>query len=121
MDYSITLQVPAYSYVLSYAIVWLLTVPILGPKQPRLWQLLCHSRCLTMIISFGNYAIRHKLSGLLQGASLSGPLCNIYYGHLVQQHLSEYLTKTSAESIRLLARGVDDFIFASTSKEEAQR
>ena len=71
-------------------------------------------------------------TGLVQGDSLSAPLCNIYFGHLAKQHLAEFMnsnqektgTGTRAKSgtvHRFLARGMDDFIFASTDEEEAKR
>lgn len=60
--------------------------------------------------------------GLVQGDSLSSLLCDIYYGHLVKRHLSEFQGSSVAEySETFLARGMDDFIFASTDQNEAQR
>ena len=77
-------------------------------------------------------------SGLVQGDSLSSPLCDIYYGHLVKRHLAEFqqiesgqvqtglkLNPTGLEpdqtGLRLLSRGMDDFIFATTNRIEAER
>ena len=64
--------------------------------------------------------------GLVQGDCLSVPLCNVYYGHLVRRHLQEFteavkdnqITGTDKD-INVFARGMDDFIFASTSKCKA--
>jgi hypothetical protein len=69
-------------------------------------------------------------TGLVQGDSLSAPLCNIYFGHLAKQHLAEFMNSNpektgtgnkSGTVNRFLARGMDDFIFASTDEEEANR
>ncbi|XP_071546710.1 uncharacterized protein [Panulirus ornatus] len=54
--------------------------------------------------------------GLPQGGVLSGVLCEFYYSSVCATHLAHYNTGTS-----ILMRAVDDFLFLSTSHNEAER
>ena len=54
--------------------------------------------------------------GLLQGDSLSSSLCNIYLGHMVHDCLTDFGRQDS-----LLVRAADDFFFATTKLNEAER
>ena len=68
-------------------------------------------------------------NGLVQGDILSVPLCNIYYGDMVRKHMNEFASNDNRstkqmdtpEHVKLFARGMDDFIFATTDKNEANR
>ena len=67
------------------------------------------------------YLLNH---GLVQGDCLSVPLCNLYYGDMTSRHLSDFLDQQYANNTghqRIFARGMDDFIFATTDKSEADR
>jgi len=55
--------------------------------------------------------------GVLQGEPLSSLLSDIYYGYLTKQHLHQFTTKSK----EVLLRGADDFLFLTTSLEQAQR
>lgn len=54
--------------------------------------------------------------GIPQGSRLSSALCHIYYGHMVREHLSEFLNNPDD----LLIRVVDDFLYLTTSGERAR-
>ena len=54
--------------------------------------------------------------GIPQGSRLSSALCHIYYGHMVQEHLSEFLNHADD----LLIRVVDDFLYLTPSSERAR-
>ena len=54
--------------------------------------------------------------GLLQGDPLSSSLCNIYLGHMVHDCLADF-----ARQDNLLVRAVDDFFFATTKLNEAEK
>ena len=56
------------------------------------------------------------IRGLLQGDPLSSSLCNIYLGHMVHDCLTDFARQES-----LLARAADDFFFATTKLNEAER
>lgn len=61
---------------------------------------------------------QYKLKrGIPQGSRLSSALCHIYYGFMVQQHLSEWLTHPED----LLVRVVDDFLYLTPDLSRAQR
>ena len=70
------------------------------------------------------YLLNH---GLIQGDGLSVPLCNIYYGDMVRRHLNCFLSNPSDMSeekekhVNLFARGMDDFIFATTDETKAKQ
>jgi len=55
--------------------------------------------------------------GVLQGDPLSCLLSDIYYGYLTKQHLQQFTTKSK----EVLLRGADDFLFLTTSLEQAKR
>lgn len=50
---------------------------------------------------------------------MSSPLCNIYYGHLVQTHLKEFAANEPSKT-GLFARGMDDFVYINTDKAKAE-
>ena len=82
-----------------------------------------HTLSFTIGRKKNSYLLNH---GLVQGDSLSVPLCNLYYGNMTYRHLKEFLTNDITEHNngghqRLLARGMDDFIFATTEMSEAER
>ena len=54
------------------------------------------------------------IRGIPQGSKLSSALCHIYYGHMVQHHLSRFLNETD-----LLIRVVDDFLYMTTCGKRA--
>ncbi|XP_032779409.2 telomerase reverse transcriptase [Daphnia magna] len=54
--------------------------------------------------------------GIPQGSRLSSALCHIYYGHMVREHLSEFLSSPDD----LLIRVVDDFLYLTASGERAR-
>jgi telomerase reverse transcriptase len=54
--------------------------------------------------------------GIPQGSQLSSALCHIYYGHLVREHLFEFLNHPED----LLIRVVDDFLYLTTNGERAR-
>ena len=56
------------------------------------------------------------IRGLLQGDPLSSSLCNIYLGHMVHDCLTDFARQDS-----LLVRAADDFFFATTKLNEAER
>ena len=61
----------------------------------------------------------------MQGDSLSMALCDLYYGDMVRRELWPAMVaatalKGDAERKRLFVRGVDDFVFASTDRGEAE-
>ena len=63
-----------------------------------------------------------KRRGLVQGDPLSSFLCDIYYGEMVKEELWPALKPAlKPQHARMLARGMDDFVFASTSKEEVSK
>lgn len=102
---------------------------IVSPGQLQQPKLLDTKKCFKMItkrcrlhtmqLRMGQKR-RHFLvtRGLVQGDTLSSPLCDIYYGHLVKTQLSSF--KSDGEE-KMFARGMDDFIFATTDFHEAQR
>ena len=49
--------------------------------------------------------------GIPQGSRLSASLCHIYYGHMVREHLNEFLNHPDD----LLIRVVDDFLYLTPS------
>ena len=55
--------------------------------------------------------------GIPQGSRLSSSLCHIYYGHMVRQHLREFLEHPED----LLIRVVDDFLYLTPDYERAER
>ncbi|OQU92566.1 hypothetical protein SORBI_3001G366300 [Sorghum bicolor] len=64
--------------------------------------------------------------GIIQGNKLSPKLCSLYFGHLENSVLSEFLHDSKIDSKKdvstpksLLMRFIDDFIFISFSKEHA--
>ncbi|KAJ1262030.1 hypothetical protein BS78_09G075600 [Paspalum vaginatum] len=66
--------------------------------------------------------------GIAQGSKLSPNLCSLYYGHLENSVLLEFLNDGKLNSEvdvstpeSLLMRFIDDFIFISFSKEHAQK
>ena len=82
-----------------------------------------HTLSFTIGRKKNSYLLNH---GLVQGDSLSVPLCNLYYGDMTYRHLNEFVTNDvtkldSDRHQRLLARGMDDFIFATTDMSEAER
>lgn len=54
--------------------------------------------------------------GIPQGSRLSSALCHIYYGHMVREHLSEFLNHPDD----LLVRVVDDFLYLTESGQRAR-
>lgn len=61
-----------------------------------------------------------KTKGLVQGDSLSGVLCDIYFGYLVKKELNP-IFQFSDERIhqgRMFVRAMDDFLFASHSDSD---
>ena len=58
--------------------------------------------------------------GLLQGDTLSTPLCNIYYGHMSRRYLKKFQDHAVEQSPGLFGRGMDDFIFISRSRDLAE-
>lgn len=63
-----------------------------------------------------------KLRGLPQGDTLSGVLCDLYYGDMVESAIWPQLRFSFKKSARrFLVRGMDDFLFASTSRQEAEK
>lgn len=61
-----------------------------------------------------NYRLKR---GIPQGSRLSSALCHIYYGHMVREHLSEFLNHPDD----LLIRVVDDFLYLTPSSQRAKR
>ncbi|XP_023344926.1 telomerase reverse transcriptase isoform X4 [Eurytemora carolleeae] len=57
--------------------------------------------------------------GILQGDVLSPLLSNIYYGHMTQHCLTEFIRSPLKEK-EIFLRGADDFLFVSTNKDRAQ-
>uniref|UniRef100_F6QIF4 Telomerase reverse transcriptase n=1 Tax=Ciona intestinalis TaxID=7719 RepID=F6QIF4_CIOIN len=59
-----------------------------------------------------------KLHGIPQGWELSNLLCDIFYGHMEQQHLINALGPIDNEP-HLILRYVDDYLFVTTSRDKA--
>lgn len=55
--------------------------------------------------------------GIPQGSKLSSALCHIYYGHMVKEHLTDWL----AQPEDLLIRVVDDFLYLTPDGARARR
>ena len=53
--------------------------------------------------------------GLLQGDSLSPPLSDLYYGHMVATQMQQF-TSAPPHATEIFLRGADDFIFVSTDR-----
>ncbi len=63
-----------------------------------------------------------KTNGLVQGDCLSSGLCDLYYGDMVDKKLVPELRKAKEKgALRFFVRGVDDFIYVSTSQSEVER
>lgn len=59
--------------------------------------------------------------GIAQGSILSSLLCSFYLGHMENTKLVPFLDKvTETGTDSMLLRFIDDFIFISTSKKQAQ-
>ena len=54
--------------------------------------------------------------GIPQGSRLSSSLCHIYYGHMVREHLNEFLSHPDD----LLLRVVDDFLYLTPSYQRGR-
>lgn len=68
------------------------------------------------VVSNGPHQPLLVTRGLPQGGTLSGALCEFYYASMCTTHLARYNTGTS-----ILLRAVDDFLFLTTSHNEAER
>jgi len=58
----------------------------------------------------------HLQRGIPQGSRLSSSLCHIYYGHMVREHLNEFLSHPDD----LLLRVVDDFLYLTPSYQRGR-
>ncbi|XP_059089014.1 telomerase reverse transcriptase-like [Tigriopus californicus] len=61
-----------------------------------------------------------KTKGLVQGDSLSGVLCDIYFGYVVKKELNPIFQFSDPRfhQGRMFVRGMDDFLFASNSEAD---
>ena len=75
-------------------------------------RLLLHT---VMFNSAGRRKTMVVKKGVLQGDPLSSLLSDIYYGHLVNTELSQFLTPQPGTT-EIFLRGADDFLFVSSEK-----
>ncbi|CAL9202914.1 unnamed protein product [Musa hybrid cultivar] len=94
-------------------------------KEKLLYVLREHLKC--NILQVGQNFYLQKV-GIPQGSVLSSLLCSYYYGHMERSLILPYLQRSSSDLVEcstsgenLLLRLIDDFIFISTSKEQAGR
>jgi Reverse transcriptase (RNA-dependent DNA polymerase) len=59
------------------------------------------------------------LKGLIQGDILSPFLSDIYYGHMTQHRLGQFLVAPPGTA-EIMLRGMDDFLFISTHRDRVQ-
>ncbi|CAH1795109.1 unnamed protein product [Owenia fusiformis] len=80
-------------------------------RDELLYTLQCHLSCNTLQIGRQYY---NQQCGISQGSIISTLLCNIYYAHMEQSHLS-------VGPGELLLRQVDDFLYVTPELSKAQQ